>query len=551
MKPYFKYVEDVKSERVVTCKHIKDAVKRFEDFRAREDMYFDEECVDEAIEFIGQMKHFLGKSAGKNFTLENWQCFILACLLGLKWKDTGYRVCRETYIQIARKAGKDAFMAALALYMMIVDGEASPEIACLANSREQARILFDYVSNFGKSIDPRGNSLKYYRNYVKFPTNNGTVKVFSADASKLDGLNISFAVVDEYHEAKDRKMYDVMKSSMGMRTQPMMVVITTAGFNLESPCHDMYMLSLEILAGIKTDDTFFPFLFVLDEGDDWEDSKNFIKVQPNLGVTVTSEFMEGEVLKAKNDATAEVGVKTKTLNMWCQAAVVWIPQDIIVKSMKKFDIEDYAGYTCYLGCDLGSVSDFTSLTCMIAIGQDFYFKTWTFIPNETYKTHPNRELYKKFVQEGSMTITPGNVCDYDLILKKIQDLNQIVNIAGIWMDTWNATAFQIKCTELGYNVQPFSQAVGNYNACTKEFERLVKEEHAVIDKSSNIVWQFGNVELKMDWNGNVKPNKAASGAGGGSSYSKKIDSVISMTTALGGYLKSGGNNNDFEIYTLP
>lgn len=143
-----------------------------------------------------------------------------------------------------------------------------------------------------------------------------------------------------------------------------------------------------------------------------------------------------------------------------------------------------------------------------------------------------------------MTITPGNVCDYDLILKKIQELNQILNIAGIWMDTWNATSFQIKCTELGYDVQPFSQAIGNYNACTKEFERLVKEGHAVIDKSSNIVWQFGNVELKMDWNGNVKPNKASG------SYNKKIDSVISMTTALGGYLKSGGNNNDFEIYIL-
>jgi phage terminase large subunit-like protein len=250
MKGYYKYIYGVLDGSVIAGKNIRLMCQRFLIMKDREDIYFDEECVDEAILFISNIKHFLGKSAGKYFILEPWQEFLVACILGLKWRDNDCRVCRETFIMVSRKAGKDAFMAALALYMMIVDGEASPEIACLANSRDQARILFDYVTNFSKSLDPKGNSIKSYRNYVKMPANNGMVKVYSADASVLDGLNVSMGVIDEYHEAKDRKLYDVIKSSMGMRTQPLMVVITTAGFNLESPCFDLYILGFEVLIGV-------------------------------------------------------------------------------------------------------------------------------------------------------------------------------------------------------------------------------------------------------------------------------------------------------------
>lgn len=268
MKGYWQYIDDIESGRIKSGELIKKAVSRFRKLVSRDDIYLDESTVDDAIDFISNIKHFLGKSCGKHFHLENWQQFILANILGLKWKSTNNRCCRESYIQIARKAGKDAFMAALALYMLIADGEASPETACLANSRDQASILFNYITNFAKSLDPRGNSIDFYRNFIKFSTTNGICKVFSADASKLDGLNVSLGIIDEYHQAKDRKLYDVIKSSMAMRVQPLMIVITTAGFNLESPCYDMYSLSVEVLNEIKQDNSFFPFIFSLDADDD-------------------------------------------------------------------------------------------------------------------------------------------------------------------------------------------------------------------------------------------------------------------------------------------
>lgn len=541
MKGYYRYIYGVLDGSVIAGKNIRLMCQRFLMMKDRDDIYFDEECVDEAISFISNIKHFLGKSAGKYFILEPWQEFLVACILGLKWRDNDCRVCRETFIMVSRKAGKDAFMAALALYMMIVDGEASPEIACLANSREQARILFDYVTNFSKSLDPKGSSIKSYRNYVKMPVNNGMVKVFSADASVLDGLNVSMGIVDEYHEAKDRKLYDVIKSSMGMRTQPLMVVITTAGFNLESPCYDMYKLGIEVLNGVKDDDTFFPFIFQLDDDDDIDDERNWVKCQPNLDVTVTRDFMRGELVKMKNDSTAEVGVKTKTFNMWCTSSMVWVKPEVVVANMKDIKLEDYIGYTGVIGVDLGSVNDLTAISLMIPLADKKVFFNWAFLPEETYKTHPNKELYDKFIREGSLIITWGNVADYDYVANKIREINEIIPVTDVFYDKWNSTSWAIQMTEMGFNLTEFSQSIGNFNAPTKEFQRLLLTSELVLQKSSNFVWQVSCVSIKEDSSGNQKPVKT-------SWTTQKIDNVIASLTALGGWLKAGGCSNDFEIY---
>lgn len=543
MKPYWQYIEDVKSGKIRTGKTIKEEIERFENFVAREDLYFDEKCVDECIEFIAQIKHFLGKSAGRNFILEPWQTFVIAHL-GIKHKDTGFRLINEIYLQIARKAGKDALIAAICLYLMIAEGESAPQIVAAANSVKQAKILFEYVTMFAHSLDPKKKALIPYRDYIKMPSNNGVINVISSDPSKADGLNLSAFCIDEFHEARDRKMYDVLKSSQGMREQPLAIIITTAGFNLDGPCHDMYEFSIQVLAGIKELDNFAPLIWELDPDDDWADPENFIKCQPNLGVTVTEDYMLQEVQKAQVDSTALTNVLTKTFNKWVQSKVTWIPQEIIARLMRPIDLEEFRGNSVIMGCDLSSVNDLASISIMLPPGaknEKYLFKTWTFLPEDTIKEHPNRALYDKFVDEGSMITTPGKVCDYDFILSTIHDINMVCPIAAIYLDKWNATQFQKIATEAGFNVIEFSQAVGNYNACTKEFERLARQGEIEIDKSRNVLWQFGNVFLKGDINGNVKPSKESS--------AKKIDSVISMTTSLGGYLKEP-INNDFEIFIV-
>lgn len=541
MRGYEKYITDVLSKKIPTCLYIFQAVERFERLRKRKDIWFDVDAVDDCIAFIGTMKHYLGKSAGKPFILEPWQEFFFANIVGLKWARDNTRVCREVYLQMARKQGKTAMIAALALYFLIADGEASPEIACLATSREQAHICFDMIGQFAKSLDPNEQDLKHYRNFIKFPANNGQCKVFSSDSSRLDGLNISLGIIDEAAALKDNLLYSVIKSSMGMREQPLLVQITTPQFDLTSPAYLTYQMGIEVLAQIKENDSFFPFLFTLDVDDKWDDEDCWIKSNPNLGVTVTKEFLKGEVKNAKNDSTQEVPVKIKNIGIWCSSSMSWIQQELVAQYMQTLLWEDFRDCTCYIGVDLASVSDFTSMSVMIPKDDKKYFKTITFIPRETLENHPDKELYQRYIREGSMIVTPGNVTDYDYILNQIFTINEVMGIEGVYYDKWNATQFAITATEAGINMQPYSQAVGNFNAPTKEFERLLKEGNLVIDKSSNILWQIGNVELKMDINGNCKPSKEKD--------KKKIDSVISMITALGGYLQNPVSN-DFEIFIL-
>lgn len=539
---FWEYIDNVQKNKIVTCKYIKQVVDRFEKLRKREDIYFDEECVVRALEFIGCMKHFLGKTANQPFILLPWQQFLFAVIIGLKYKETGFRVCREVYLQIARKNGKSSLISALALYFLILDGEASPQIACLATSRDQARILFEMCQNYAKSLDPKGNQLKFYRNMLKFPANNGEIKVFSSDASRLDGLSVQLGVIDEAAALNDNKLYSVIKSSQGFRTQPLMVQLTTPQFNLESPCHDTYLLSIEILAGIKEDDSFWPFLYTLDPEDEWDDEKVWVKSNPALDITITRDFIKGEVLAAKNDCTKENNVKVKNIGIWCSSSISWIPQELIAKHMQKIYLEDFKGYPCYMGADLGSVGDFTSITALIVKDNLYYFKTWVFLPNETVKMHPNKELYQKFINQKEMLATQGNVTDYDFVINKMREINEICPIQGVFYDSWNATQFALSAQEVGLPMVPFSQSVGNFNGPTKEFERLLKEGKVVIDKSSCVLWQFGNVELKIDVNGNAKPNK-------GAGYSKKIDSTITIIEALGGYLKNPVAD-DFDILIL-
>lgn len=545
MKGYEKYIKDIQSGKILACTYVKQIVERFEAFRNRDDVYFDSKCVDACIDFVRQMKHWVGPAAGKSFELLDWQQFMIACLLGLKWKKTGLRVCRETYIQLARKQGKSSIIAALALWHMIGDGEAAPFVACLASTREQSRLIYEMCHNYAKSIDPKGQYIKYYRNYMKMPVNNGEIKIFSSDASKLDGLNVSLGIVDEFAVQPDNQLYSKIKTSMGFRSQPLMVLITTPQGDLASPAFQVFQTSVEILSGVKQDDTFWPFIYTLDpdEQDQWDNEELWIKSNPSLGETVNLDFLRSECLAAKNDTSKQVAFKTLNAGIWCQSNTVWIDQTTVVSCMtQKIEPEDFAGWPCVIGMDLGAVSDFTSISALWFRENKYYFKTWCFLPENTLQTHQNKLLYQRFIDEGTMIATPGNCLDTNFVAAKIKEISEWCPVDKIYTDTWNARDIMITLGDMGFEVVPFSQSVGHFNSPTKSLERLIRDGQCVIDRSQCVLWQFGNVELRMDGNGNIKPDK--------SNYQKKIDSTISMISALGGYEEQGAVT-DFDIFSLP
>lgn len=523
---YLKYVDDVLSGRIVAGKYIQQSCERFNAFKDKYE--FREDEVGKVIQFISILRHYTGRHAGKHFNLEPWQQFIIASVYGF-YQD-GERVTKSAYIEMARKNGKTAFAAALCLYHLIADGEMDAEVDLAANSKEQAKIAFRMASTFTKGIDPKGKSLEPYRDKIKFDKMLSVMNVFAADDSKLDGFNASMWLLDEYHAAKNGKLKDVLQSSQGMRDNPMGIIITTAGFDKLSPCYEFRTMSVEILSGLKSDDSLFIAIYSLDEGDDWKDKGKWIKSNPNIGVTVKPSFIEEQVRKAINSPSEEVGVKTKTINLWVDASDVWIPDTYVIGASKDINYNQFKDAEVYAGIDLSSTSDLTCVAYMIPKGEKFYFIVNYYLPEAALSEKRFKETYSEWRRRGLLTITPGNVTDYDYILNDLNDKSNHFYLNSIAYDPWNATQFVISATERGLNMVPYAQNLGNFNRPTKEMERLILSGNAVID--NNIINRhcFRNVVMARDANGNIKPSKKFE--------EKKIDGVIAMLEALGSFLSN-------------
>lgn len=380
MKLYYEYASKVLNNEIITGDTIKLACRRFQNDLLRDDLEFREDVVDRAISFIGTLKHYTGKHAGSNFILEGWQQFIIANILGFYWKGTGTRRFTSSYIEVSRKQGKTALAAALCLYYLIADGEDGAEVLLAANSKEQAKIAFDMCSKFSKGLDTKGKYLTAYRADILFKATNSKLKVLAADDSKLDGFNASFGLLDEYHAAKTSKVRDVIKSSMGMRENPHLCTITTAGFDKTLPCYQLRTVAIEVLNELKADDEMFIAIYSLDAADDWRSEKNWMKVAPNLNITVTSKYIKGQVQQAINNPSDEVGVRTKTLNQWCDSATVWLSDESIIKCTQAVDLSKFKGLSCYVGVDLAATSDLTAVSYLVVDSDKYYFKTHYYLP---------------------------------------------------------------------------------------------------------------------------------------------------------------------------
>lgn len=327
---------------------------------------------------------------------------------------------------------------------------------------------------------------------------------------------------------------------MGMREQPLLVEISTAGFNTFSICKQKYDTAKEILNGLKEDDSLQAFIYELDNDDNWDNETTWIKANPNLNVTVTSDFLQSEITKAKNTSSLEVSVRTKNLNQWLSTSSVWIPDIHIINSTQKLNIEDFSGLCCYVGIDLSAVSDLTAISYLIDTDGKYYFFNRYFLPASALSDNSNAELYKRWNRQGLLNVTEGNVTDYDYILNDILKTNNITYIDSIYYDTWNATQFAISATEAGLNMVAYSQAIGNFNKPTKEFERLILSDRIVIDDNEITRYCFKNVTLKTDHNDNAKPIKTQ--------RQNKIDGVIAMLQSLGGLLLQPQYSN--QIFTV-
>lgn len=532
---FVSYAIDVQEGNIIACDAIKKSTERYLSWFGRDDIYFSQKRAQRTVSFISKTRHTESPFTNQPFILSEWQKYVVYSVYGWIRKDTNLRAIRTVFLMIPRKSGKTSLASALSLYNTMADGEMGAECYFLAPTREQAKQALKYTQQYAATIN-KGNILKINRNEVRFDWTKSTLKTLSGDASVQDGYNPSFALLDEVHIYEDSSLVDIMTSGMGMRSQPLIFQVTTAGFNLNGYCYNYYKMCKQVLDGIIQDDTLQPIIYELDENDDWHDSKVWAKASPALGDTIRIEAFQAEYEKACNMKSQEVNFKTKFLNVWCQSKNVWIPNDIVEKCMpKSFTIDDMLQYSTsylYLGLDLASTQDLTALSAFGYIKElDKYFlKSWMFIPSETVKTSPNSQLYKEWIRDGYLIEIEGNVTDYNYVQHVIEELDKKINIQKIVYDSWNATQLICQLQEIGLGcvLQPMSQSTGSFSPYTKAFERMLLMAKVLIDYNPCFLWCLSNVEIKEDWAQNQKPVK--------SHIDKKIDPVISSIEALAGYL---------------
>ena len=527
-----KYINDVlsgrricgKLERLAVERHLAD-LENADKLKIR----FDEVAAMRCISFFSILKHSKGEFSGKRFELEPWQMFIVWVLFGWKRLD-GSRRFRYAYVEVARKNGKTTFAAALSLYMMVLDGEDGAEIYTAATKRDQAKICWTEARNMVGKSPALSNKIARFQSALTMESTLSKMEPLAADSDKLDGLNPHFAVVDEYHAHKTDMLYNVLKSATGARRQPMIFTITTAGFDKTSPCFLMRRTYIDVLLGIKKQENTFVMIYSADEGDDWKDPKTWAKSNPNMGISISAEYLEEEFKSALNrGGSEEVNFKTKNLNQWVDAPTVWIQDEKVRKCSNGTTDADLVGQTCYAGLDLASHVDINALALYFPELKAVKLHYW--IPEAKMEENADRVDYKTWAAEGRIFVTDGNVIDIDAQVEKITEIIRGVNCRNIAFDpakAYHGTVQGLQKAGLNNILDEFNQSIKTMSEPTRELQRLVESAEVDLMDDPVLRWMFRNAVAVTDANDNIKLHKAKS--------MNKIDGLTAIINAIGGYM---------------
>ena len=543
----YAYAEAVRSGEIVACRYVILAVERWfddlENAHAR-GLYFSEEAAAEFFRFSDSYcRHYQGEFAGKVIEYAPWQAFGLANIFG--WvREDGTRRFRIVYEDVARKNGKTTKLAAVGSYLAAGDYEPGAKVYCAATKRDQAREVFDSIAMMVKQDATLRQKMKPLRNVIHASTNNSpnsSVVLLSSDYDSMDGLNVHGALVDELHAHKDSGLWDVLESARGARLQPLMWGITTAGKDQNGFCYELRSYVIKVLEGsipAEQCDHIFGIIFTLDEDDDWLDEKNWIKSNPNLGVSVSLSDMREQCQKAKEMPTARVEFMTKRLNVWVYSDATWMNMEkwnaCRVESFSEIDCwrdGESSLYTldCYGGIDLASVEDLTSFALDFKVDGKHVFICRSYLPQLAFdkriqKGGTLKGLYQRFVDEGFLVITPGEVCDYSYIKRDILASCERFNVKEIGFDRFNSSQLVSDLLFQSVPMVAMGQGVGSINAPMKEMLRIVLAGE-VVHNNSLLSFAMSNLVANVNAAGDIKYDK--------SKVSEKIDPAVAAIMALG------------------
>ncbi|AWZ48447.1 terminase large subunit [Clostridiaceae bacterium 14S0207] len=534
----YTYAVDIVEGRLKACKKHKQACKRFlDDLEKSKDkdytFQFDYEELYNFYKWTGMFKHRVGILKGNKIDLVDFQLFLVGNIFCWKEKETGYRRFRKVYIQLARKNAKSQLLALISSYVCFLSDE-QQECYISGWTKKQSKIVYKEMKYQLEGSDFLRGKWKESYGVITHLKSGSIIEPLSKEAKNNgDGDNPSLGICDEYHQHKTDEIYESILSGMGARTEPLMVIITTAGVDLNGPCYKEYQYVSKILdPNLKdiTNDEYFVMICELDKGDDIKDESNWIKSNPILATYHLGLRKIRSELKAALDAPEKMTkFKTKYMDIWVNA------RENGYMNMQKWDtcenknlsLADFKGEECTGGLDLSTKLDLTSIAFEFKRNGKYYPFQHSFIPQEAYdnRLREGKYPFDLWRDQGYLTVTPGAVIDYEFVKQWIQDKERENNliIKEIGYDPYNATQFVQEMEQEGYVMVEVRQGPFTLNEPTKDFRDQVYDKALEHSGDGLLTWAISNAVTKENAQEFIMLDKAKS--------SEKIDPIAATINA--------------------
>lgn len=506
---------------------------------------FDEARAGRVVEFIERFcRHWKTRRwAGRPLRLEDWQIRdVIHPVFGWVGKEDGLRRYREAYVEVPRKNGKTTMAAGVGLYLTVADGEPGAEVYAGATKKDQAKIVHKDATEMVKR-GPLKRHVGIRANNLHVPATGSRFEALGADSDTLDGLNASGLILDELHAQKDRGVYDVLKTAMQARDQPLAFDITTAGVYRPGTIGvELHELALKVLQGVIEDDRFFAFVTTIDEGDDWQDPVAWRKANPNLGISVSESGLAELCDRARSTPSFLNVFLRRSLDVWTGQVDRWLPLEVWDESAGIVAEEELVRRPCFAGLDLSSTTDLSALVLLFPQPegtQPVLCRFWVPADNAFERAKRDRVPYDAWAKAGLITATAGNVIDYSAIRLELKALRERFDIREIAYDPWNATQLATQLAEEdGLPMIPFRQGYASMSPASKETERMVMGRRLAHAGHPVLRWNVANAAIAEDPAGNIKPDKKRS--------SERIDGLVALIMAVGRASVHGKTGSIYE-----
>src|SRR3990167_270928 len=504
----------------------------YDPYQQSDGYYFDAEAAEAAVAWIQRFcRHVKGIWAGKQIKLEPWQRGFVGNLVGWKSERTGLRRYRQALLFIPRKNGKSFLVAALQLYFLFCDGEFGAENYSIAYSEKQANLVWG-VARRMIDIEPElKRRARLYARSIVIESINSFYQAFPGSPEGKHGLNPHIVNADEIHEMKYQTIFDAFETAFGSRTQPLFLFSTTSDIDRPSPCNRIVDTFRLVRDNALNDPTKLPALYEANRDDNWTSEDTWRKANPNLGVSISMEFMRGECAKAKLDRHYENEFKRLHLNIRSEQSIRYIkmhewdacsPSDPI-------DMGALTGRTCFGGLDLASIEDLAAFVLCFPpehSEDSFILLPFFWVPAENAEIRSRKKGvdYLTWAKSGHLNLSEGNRIDYDLIETTILGLAKQYHIMEIAYDPWNAEATVQSLMSNGMNMRSFQQSARMMTNPIKQFNRLIGLGRINHGGHPVLRWNAGNFAVRLGTGAGLQPDKKHLG--------EKFDGIVASVMAL-------------------